>query len=137
MHVGIGAHRARLAALPESVGFLGEFGNRNRESSVRHSNWGRRRHKAAARERPNRGRDDGSPSRAEERKNKDATTKDAHVGKRIQLKGNREAQEIHDHERSHEELAERNLHKISARRLHTQRGEGVRGLKGCMSGANG
>ena len=74
VHVGIGAHRARLAALPESVGFLGEFGNRNRESSVRHSNWGRRRHKAAARERPNRGRDDESPSRAEERKNNDATT---------------------------------------------------------------
>ena len=73
VHVGIGAHRARLAALRESVGFLGEFGSRNREGSVGH-NWGRRRHKAAARERPNRGRDDESPSRAEERKNKDATT---------------------------------------------------------------
>ena len=73
VHVGIGAHRARLAALRESVGFLGAFGNRNRESSVRH-NWGRRRHKAAARERPNRGRDDESPSRAKERKNNDATT---------------------------------------------------------------
>ena len=73
VHVGIGAHRARLAALRESVGFLGKFGSRNREGSVGH-NWGRRRHKAAARERPNRGRDDESPSRAEERKNKDATT---------------------------------------------------------------
>ena len=73
VHIGIGAHRARLAALRESVGFLGEFGSRNRESSVRH-NWGRRRHKAAAHERPNRGRDDESPSRAEQRKNNDATT---------------------------------------------------------------
>ena len=62
---------------------------------------------------------------------------DALAGKLQQTKGIHEAQEKQGRARSHEELAERHLHKISARRLHTQRGEGVRGLKGCMSGANG
>ena len=62
---------------------------------------------------------------------------DSHVGKLMIRKCIHEAQENHGRARSHEELAGRNLHKISARRLHTQRGEGVRGLKGCMSRANG
>ena len=67
----------------------------------------------------------------------EAVHDDAHVFKVIQRIASHQAQETHGRQRTKVELVERNLHKISARRLHTQRGGGVRGLKGCMSGANG
>ena len=67
----------------------------------------------------------------------EAVHDDALFFKVIQRIASHEAQETHGRQRTHDELVERNLHTISARRLHTQRGEGVRGLKGCMSGANG
>ena len=67
----------------------------------------------------------------------EAVHDDAHVFKVIQRIASHQAQETHGRQRTKVELVERNLHKISARRLHTQRGEGVRGLKGCMSRANG
>ena len=77
VHVGIGAHRARLAAHFEKV--LVSLGSSavatgKARSQAQLPASVRRRHKATACEWPNRGRDDGSPAEPEKRKNNDATT---------------------------------------------------------------
>ena len=75
VHVGIGAHPARLAELFQKV--LVSLGSSAVATGKARSGTTasvRRRHKATACEWPNRGRDDGSPAEPEKRKNNDATT---------------------------------------------------------------